>query len=60
MPKSVDYSNTCFYKLCCKDVDIKDIYVGHTTNFRLRKSHHKACCNNESDNHYNYNVYQEY
>ena len=29
----IDYSNTIIYKIVCKDPLIKDVYVGHTTNF---------------------------
>ena len=47
MPKiPSDYSKACIYKLCCKDPNIKDIYIGSTTNFTKRKSGHKTCCNN--------------
>jgi hypothetical protein len=52
------YSQTSIYKLCCKDVAITEIYVGHTTNFRCRKSRHKSACTNESDVGYNIYVYQ--
>jgi hypothetical protein len=42
MPKTVpDYSATIIYKLCCNNVDISDIYVGHTTNFTQRKHKHQ-------------------
>ena len=35
MPKdSIDYSNTIIYKIYCKNPEIKDIYVGHTTILR--------------------------
>jgi hypothetical protein len=45
MPKSeIDYTNVYIYKLCCRDISIKDIYVGHTTNFEQRKSQHKKSC----------------
>ena len=38
MPRlPVDYSNTYFYKIVCRDVSIPDMYVGHTTNFSKRK-----------------------
>ena len=40
----IDYSKVCIYKLCCKNTDIKDIYVGHTTNFEQRKNGHKRSC----------------
>ena len=35
--KEVDDSKTHFYKIVCKDLSIKDCYVGHTTNFKNRK-----------------------
>ena len=47
MPKEViDYSNTIIYKIFCKNKNVTDIYVGHTTNFIKRKYQHKICCNN--------------
>lgn len=59
MPKNpADYSETIIYKLVCKDITIKDTYVGHTTNFVQRKNSHKiSCCNINSVNHNRY-VYQ--
>lgn len=53
-----DYSKTIIYKLCCKDPDVEDVYVGSTTNFRTRKNEHKSRCNNQSSSHYNFHVYQ--
>tara|TARA_B110000495_G_scaffold20769_1_gene14702 strand:- start:98 stop:868 length:771 start_codon:yes stop_codon:yes gene_type:complete len=48
MPKiDIDYSNTLFYKISCKDTHITDTYVGHTTNFVQRKHSHKQTCKNE-------------
>ena len=42
MPRQpINYDNTCFYKIVCKNLDIHDIYVGHTTDFTTRKLHHK-------------------
>ena len=47
MPKvDIDYSNTIIYKITCKDSNVKDVYVGHTTNFVQRKHAHKQACNN--------------
>jgi len=46
------------YKICCNDLNIKDIYIGHTTNFTKRKSGHKNRCNNEKDKFYNFKVYK--
>ena len=53
MPKTeIDYSNTIIYKITCKDTGIKDVYVGHTTNFVQRKYAHKqTCINSKSTNH---------
>ena len=59
MPRTnIDYSKTIIYKLCCKDLDIKELYVGHTTDMRRRKTEHKSKCNNEKSENYNLNVYQ--
>ena len=59
MPKKVmDYSNTHFYKIVCKDVNIKDCYVGHTTNFTKRKHQHKTRCCNENNPKHHYQVYE--
>ena len=47
MPRQpISYDNTCFYKIVCKNLDIHDIYVGHTTDFTTRKYYHKYNCNN--------------
>ena len=53
MPNSdIDYSNTIIYKITCKNKDITDVYVGHTTNFVQRRYAHKqGCINNKSANH---------
>jgi hypothetical protein len=57
MPKTnVDYSDTIIYKICCKDESIKDIYVGHTTNFIQRKYFHKIACKNLNNTIKIYNV----
>lgn len=48
MPKQlIDYSNTIIYKIVCNDININDIYVGHTTNFIKRKYQHKILCNSD-------------
>ena len=54
----VNYGNSMIYKLCCKDSNITDIYIGSTTNFYRRKSQHKNSCNNENSNEYNSYKYQ--
>ena len=43
----IDYSNTIIYKITCNDPNVKDVYVGHTTNFVQRKQAHKQSCINE-------------
>ena len=45
MPKlPIDYNNTIIYKLVCRNLAIKNCYVGHTTNFTNRKRLHKSGC----------------
>ncbi len=59
MPKlPIDYANTCFYKIVCRDLAIKDCYVGHTTDFRKRKHSHMKACENSGDTNHDYPVYQ--
>ena len=54
MPKiPMDYTKTIIYKLVCKNLNIKEIYVGHTTNWRQRKATHKSSI--ENINHVRYN-----
>jgi len=53
-----DYHNGLIYKLCSKDTDITDIYIGSTTSFKRRKSEHKSNCNNEKNYKYNRDVYK--
>ena len=45
MPKTeINYYNTIIYRIICKDLDVSDAYIGHTTNFIKRKNQHKAYC----------------
>lgn len=54
MPRlPIDYSKTIIYKLCCKDENITNIYVGSTTNFTSRKREHKKNCTKETSKEYN-------
>ena len=46
------------YKLCCTDPNVKEVYIGSTSNPRVRKCTHKNACNSPSSHNYNYNVYQ--
>jgi len=52
-----DYSKSLIYKLCCNDTNIKQIYIGSTTNFRVRKNKHKSECNNKNGLSYNEKKY---
>lgn len=54
----VNYGKGLIYKLCCNDTDIKDEYVGSTTDFTERKRTHKVQCNNPNSGGYHFKVYQ--
>ena len=59
MPKEeIDYSNTIFYKISCKNPSVSDIYIGHTTNFVQRKHAHKQSCKNPKTTNHNCKLYQ--
>jgi hypothetical protein len=59
MPKKeIDYSSTIIYKIVCRDLNIKNSYVGHTTNFIKRKCNHKCYCNNKNSIKHDIYVYQ--
>ena len=59
MPRTdIDYSNTVFYKIYCKDINFHDVYIGHTTNFVQRKHAHKRACNKSTDQSHNLKVYK--
>ena len=56
MPRTpIDYSKTMFYKIVSSDLNIQDLYVGHTTDFKRRKSEHKRVCN--AENHKKHSCY---
>jgi len=54
----VNYNKSTIYKLCCKDPEVKDEYIGSTTNFKLRKHGHKYACTNETHKKYHLKVYK--
>jgi hypothetical protein len=59
MPQQpIDYTKGLIYKIVCLDVNVKEIYVGSTTNFVKRKNQHKGSCNDEWKKDYNLNVYK--
>ena len=58
MPQNnIDYSKTLIYKIVCKDVNINDLYVGRTTDFKTRKGQHHSKCNNPNQLIYNAKIY---
>ena len=55
----VNYTKSIIYKLCCKNPEIKQIYIGSTANeIRKRKNQHKSDCYNKNRESYNLYVYQ--
>jgi hypothetical protein len=59
MPKKArDYSKSCIYQICCRDPDIRDIYVGSTIDLVKRRTDHKSVCNNPNNGKHNLPVYQ--
>ena len=53
-----DYSKSLIYKIVCKDTSVREIYVGHTTNYRIRYNCHKSWGNNVKSSKYNLKVYK--
>jgi vacuolar-type H+-ATPase subunit H len=47
-----------YYKIICKDENIKEIYIGKTKNFKMRIYKHKSNCYNENRKEYNLKVCQ--
>ena len=59
MPKKdMDWSKLVVYKICCKDLNISDIYIGSTCNLVQRRYCHKTTCNNIKSKGYNTKIYQ--
>ena len=56
--KDINHNNTIIYKIVCNNLNIKDIYVGHTTQFTKRKNNHKERCNNPNSKKYNLKIYK--
>lgn len=54
----VNYDNGIIYKIVCKDINVKDLYVGSTCNFTRRRTGHKHHYFNKDGKKYNYNVYE--
>ena len=59
MPKvPLNYQNTVIYKIVCNDLNIEDVYVGHTTNFTKRKYAHKYSSENQNGIQYENKIYK--
>ena len=54
----VNYQNTVMYKIICNDLEITDLYVGSTTDFRLRQNNHKSRCINENNPKHHFKIYE--
>lgn len=46
------------YKICCKDLSIKDCYIGSTKDINKRQIQHRSSCSNETQNNSNCMIYQ--
>ena len=55
---TIDYSKGLIYKLCCKDKNITEVYVGSAVSYKSRKRNHKSCCNNVKDKNHNLKIYK--
>jgi hypothetical protein len=59
MPKrEIDYSKTIIYRIICKDVKVKDSYIGYTTNFSQKKYAHKKNYMDENNCNHNCILYE--
>ena len=59
MPRTpTDYSKTVIYKIVCNDLTKKEVYVGNTTDFTVRKYNHKYNCNTPSSREYDKLIYK--
>ena len=56
--KPVDYSNTHFYKIVCKDLNVLPFYIGHSTTLTKRTWSHKHNCKTTSEKDFNLPVYK--
>ena len=58
MPKkNVDYARTVIYKIVSKDLAVKELYVGSTTDLVKRRYFHKNASTNENIKCYTFPVY---
>ena len=52
--KPINYDNSIVYKNVCRDVTVKDVYVGSTTDFKTRKNTHHQKSKTEDTKLYNF------
>lgn len=57
-PRPFNPENAVIYKICCKDENVKEIYVGSSENFKDRRRSHKKNCKNEIYKDHNMFVYK--
>lgn len=59
MPRTpVGYGDAVIYKIVCRDLGIRDCYIGSTTCLRRRRCSHKHDCNHPEAKQYNYPLYR--
>ena len=59
MPRlPIKFDNCVIYKIVCNDLNVKELYVGSTTDFPKRKSQHKSSCNNNNNKEFNRKLYE--
>ena len=58
MSNELDTKLFNIYKIVCKDLNIKSVYVGSTINFIRREKEHKSNCGNEKGKEYNCKLYK--
>ena len=54
MKKESNYANTVMYKIVCKDENVKDLYIGHSSNIYVRKSVHQYYSNKKNNKLYTF------
>jgi len=56
----IDYTiiPVTYYKIVCKNKEIPYVYVGSTTDLKMRKDTHQRACNNQNHDAYNLKVYK--
>jgi hypothetical protein len=56
----IDYTivPVTYYKIVCKNKEVPYVYVGSTTDFKMRKDNHLHACNNENHSSYNLKLYK--